>query len=74
MFANLSDRNSIDGGSSVHTAEVKAHDADEGSLGHKSTSPLGMPYFHELKEIQQQIQSVYASFPMQKNNDFLVSL
>ena len=55
MFANLRDRNSIDGGSSVHTAEVKAHDADEGSLGHKSTSPLGMPYFHELKEIQQQI-------------------
>lgn len=51
MFANLRDRNSIDGGSSVHTAEVNAHDAEEGSLGHKSTSPLGMPYFHELKEI-----------------------
>jgi hypothetical protein len=51
MFANLRDRNSIDGGSSVHTAEVNANDAEEGSLGHKSTSPLGMPYFHELKEI-----------------------
>lgn len=69
MFANLQDRNSpsrIEGGSSVHTAEVNAHDMSEGSLG-KNQSPLGMPYFHELKEIQQQINSVYPSFPMQKN-------
>jgi hypothetical protein len=62
--------------SSVHTAEVNAAEVEDVSNPGsplKHPSPLGMPYFHEIKEIQKQINSVFPSFPMQRNQDFLVS-
>jgi hypothetical protein len=72
LFGDLKPVDSPRGGnlgtSSAHTVEINAAEVkSEGGSLQRSASPLGMPYFHELKEIQKQINGAFPSFPMQRN-------
>lgn len=40
--------------------------SDNGSL-QRAASPIGMPYFHELKEIQKQVTVAFPQFPQQRH-------
>ena len=50
-----------------------AHQAQVRVVEEFSDNENELPYYHNLKRVQEAVQSVFPNFPMQSNKDFFVS-